>query len=137
MDNLIFEKFWEDGTLIEMKVTAISKFSTSYQMCYVDESKINELIDKIRMYSADYTQEVLIEFGKKNGDYTPAFSMKLMKADTRGHVKIEVDIEIDDIGDRSHRCKYFVESELGAIERFGQTASDFYHSSIGTCISMF
>lgn len=63
--------------------------------------------------------------------------MELMKSDTRGHLKIEVDIEIDDIDDRSHRCKYFVNSELGAVERFGQKAMKLFDSPIGTTISMF
>lgn len=137
VDNIIFEKIWEDGTFIEMKITAISKFSTSYQTCYVDESGIKQMIDKINFYFADSTQDITINFGEKVGNYTPAFSMKLMSADKRGHLKIEVDIEIADTDDRSHRCKYFVESELGAIERFNQKASNFYPSQIGTSISMF
>lgn len=137
VDNIIFEKVWEDETFIEMKITAISKFSTSYQTCYVDESGINQMIDKINFYLVDSTQSISINFGEKAGNYTPAFSMKLMNADKRGHLKIEVDIEIEDIDDRSHRCKYFVESELGAVERFGQKALNFYQSQIGTSISMF
>lgn len=137
VDNIIFEKIWEDETFIEMKITAISKFSTSYQTCYVDEGEINQMIVKIKFYLADSSQSVYIKFGEKAGNYTPAFSMKLMRADKRGHLKIEVDIEIEDIDDRSHRCKYFVESELGAMERFGQKASSFYQSQIGTRISMF
>lgn len=35
-----------------------------------------------------------MELGKKEGNYTPAFSMCMMPADMSGHVKIEVDIEI-------------------------------------------
>lgn len=137
IDNIIFEKVWEDETFIEMKITAISKFSTSYQTCYVNESEIKQMINKIKHYLIDSTKSVSINFGEKAGNYTPAFSMKLMSADKRGHLKMEVDIEIEDIDDRSHRCKYFVESELGAIERFGQKASNFYQSQIGTSISMF
>lgn len=137
MDNIIFKKVWEDENFIEIKITAISKFSTSYQTCYIDESSLERLMSKLYSYLNDYTQNSYIEFGDKKGNYTPAFSMELMGADVRGHVKIEVDIEIDDVDDRSHRCKYFVESELGAIERFSQKAFDFYGSQIGTSIAMF
>lgn len=137
MDNIIFKKVWEDENFIEIKITAISKFSTSYQTCYIDESSLEHLMSKLNSYFNDYTQNSYIEFGDKKGNYTPAFSMELMGADVRGHVKIEVDIEIDDVDDRSHRCKYFVESELGAIERFSQKAFDFYGSQIGTSIAMF
>lgn len=137
MNNITFEKLWEDDTSIEVKITAESKFSKSYQMCYVDETELKQMINKINLYITDYSKDVYIEFGEKEGNYTPAFSMKLMKAELNGHVNIEVDIEIDDIADRSHRCKYFVESELGAIERFGQQANDFYKSNIGDSISLF
>lgn len=137
MNNIIFEKVWEDDTSIELKITAISKYATSYQSCYVNEAEIQEMIIKINEYVKDYTKDVYIIFGEKEGNYTPAFSMNLLKADSRGRVKIEVDIEIDDTEDRSHRCKYFVESEIGAIERFGQNALDIYISEIGTSISMF
>ena len=137
MDNIIFEKVWEDENFIEIKITAISKFSTSYQTCYIDESSLEHLTNKLNSYLNDYTKNSYIEFGEKKGNYTPAFSMGLMGADVSGHVKIEVDIEIDDVDDRSHRCKYFVESELGAIERFSQKAFDFYGSQIGTSIDMF
>ncbi|EIY7149604.1 hypothetical protein SHT65_03490 [Enterococcus faecalis] len=137
MNNLIFEKVWEEDTFIEIKITAKSKYSTSYQMCYVDEDEINKMNEKIAFYIADYSQDIYIEFGEKKGNYTPAFSMEIKKADIYGHVKIEVDLEIDDIDDRSHRCKYFVESELGALENFRQKALNFYNSEIGTKISMF
>lgn len=136
-NNITFEKVWADDTLMEIKIIAISKFSISHQMCYIDENSIKKMIDKIRLYLADHSQNVYIEFGEKEGNYTPAFSFELKRADVRGHVKIEVDIEIDDIVDRSHRCKYFVESELGAIERFSQKALNFYESEIGTIISLF
>lgn len=128
---------WEDESLIEIKITAISKYSTSYQMCYINESELIEMISKINIYINNYTENVYIEFGDKKGNYTPAFSMKLLKADIQGHVKIEVDVEIDDNENRNHRCIYFVESELGAIERFNQQAVKFFKSPIGTTISMF
>lgn len=54
-----------------------------------------------------------MEFGKKEGNYTPAFSMCMSPADMSGHVKIEVDIEIADHDTRSHRCCFYVKSELG------------------------
>lgn len=137
INNIIFEKVWQDEYLIEIKITAISKFSETYQLCYVNENELKQVTEKISLYMEDYTQDRYIEFGRKEGEYTPAFSMKLMSADKRGHLNIEVDIEIADIDDRSHRCNYFVESELGAIERFGQKLTDFYEAEVGTTISMF
>ena len=45
--------------------------------------------------------------------------MWILPADITGHVKIEVDIEIADNDTRSHRCCFYVKSELGLIERLG------------------
>lgn len=60
----------------------------------------------------DYSSQCYLEFGNKEGNYTPAFSMNVLPADTSGHVKIEVDLEIVDNDKRSHRCCFYVESEL-------------------------
>lgn len=52
-----------------------------------------------------------MEFGKKEGNYTPAFSMCMLPADISEHVKIEVDIEIADNDVRSHRRCFYVKSD--------------------------
>jgi len=137
VENIILKKVWEDDTMIEVEITAISKHVTSYQLCYVNEMEMQEMVTKIERYIKDFTKEAYIQFGEKEGNYPPAFSMKLLNANSCGHIKIEVDIEIDDVDDRSHRCKYFVKSELGAIERFGERTLTLYKSEIGTSISMF
>ena len=62
-----------------------------------------------------------MEFGKKEGNYTPAFSMCILPADISGHVKIEVDIEIADNDMRAHRSCFYVKSELGLIEQLGMS----------------
>jgi len=137
LENIILKKIWEDETMIELKITVISKYVTSYQLCYVNEIEIQEMVTKIKEYIEDFTKDVYIQFGEKDGNYTPAYSMNFLSADSHGHVNIEVDVEIDDVEDRSHRCKYFVQSELGAIERFGEKSLRLYEAEVGTSISMF
>jgi len=46
--------------------------------------------------------------------------MELLPADSSGHVKIEVDVEIDDNDTRSHRCCFYVNTELGQVEQLGK-----------------
>ena len=62
-----------------------------------------------------------MEFGKKKGDFTPAFSLRFLPTDNSGHVEIEIDMEIDDNPDRKHRCKFYIYSELALIEQFGRS----------------
>lgn len=77
-----------------------------------------------------------MEFGKKEGNYTPAFSMCMLPVDTSGHVKIEVDIEIADNDMRSHRCCFYVKSELGSIERLGMTLKKLIKEPDGCQVSL-
>jgi len=63
--------------------------------------------------------------------------MDILEADSSGHMKIEVDIEIADIDDRSHRCRYYVNGELGAIERFGHNINKLISGNVGDKINLF
>lgn len=119
MDNIIFEKIWQDANLIELKISASCEFASAYQSCYIQDKKLEEIAEKICCFAENFNEACYLEFGKKEGNYTPAFSMCMLPADISGHVKIEVDIEIADNDTRSHRCCFYVKSELGLIERLG------------------
>lgn len=76
-------------------------------------------------------QNCYMEFGKKEGNYTPAFSMDIIEISTSGYVKIEVDMEIADNDSRKHRCCFYVKSELGLLEKFGKELKGLIEGSIG------
>ncbi|MGL5869208.1 MAG: hypothetical protein ACRCYH_08970 [Clostridium chrysemydis] len=128
---------WQDSGLIELKITAISEFVKAYQNCYIADEDLEEIAKKIKKYSKSYDYDCYVEFAKKKGNYTPAFSMKVLKADDLGKMKIEVDIEVEDIKDRSHRCCYYVEGDLGAIERLGKNLKNVIKGDIGYKISLY
>ena len=136
MDNINVKKIYDEDGLIELRIQASSEFISAYQHCYVQDMDLKESADKIIDYSNNFDEDCYIEFGKKEGDYTPAFSLKLLKADTRGHLKIEVDLEIADNESRSHRCCFYVESELGLIENFGQALKKLVESEIDSDITL-
>ncbi|EHR7110910.1 hypothetical protein KUE79_001133, partial [Listeria monocytogenes] len=108
--NLQISKYWEDNDLLEIKVSAESEFVKIHQLCYVQDVYLKGIGEKIIAYSFDYNE----------GNFTPAFSLDFLKADASGHVKIEVDMEIADNPDRAHRCKFYIDSEIGPIEQFGK-----------------
>lgn len=124
MDNIIFEKVWQDGNIIELKISASSEFVSAYQYCYIQDNKLKEISEKMINFVKNYNETCYLEFGVKTGNYTPAFSMCIMPADMLGHVMIEVDIEIADNDMRAHRCCFYVKSELGIIERLGMNLND-------------
>lgn len=136
MDNIIFEKIWQDENLIELKISANSKYVSAYQSCYIQDKKLEIIADKIYNFAGNSSETCYLEFGKKEGNYTPAFSMCILPADISGHVKIEVDIEIADNETRSHRCCFYVKSELGLIEQLGLSLKNLITESDGSEVSL-
>ena len=118
MDNILLKKLWEDDGFIELFIVAESEYIKANQTCYIDEKDFIKNINIMEKYINNFKERCYIEFGKKDGNFTPAFSMNIFPADLSGKIKIEMDLEIDDIADRTHRCKFFVSTELGQLEKF-------------------
>lgn len=117
MDNIIFRKIWQDGEIIELKITANSEYVTAHQRCYIQDTQLEIIANNIKSYTDNYNTACYLEFGKKEGNYTPAFSMLMEPANASGHVKIEVDIEVEDTNTRNHRCLFYITTELGLIHQ--------------------
>lgn len=130
MDNIIFEKIWEDECMIEIKITAISSYVTAYQTFHITEDKLSDIANEI----SNYKGNLYVETGNKRGNNAPAFSMFVTSYNAIGKLNIEVDIEIDDINNRSHRCIYYVKSNIDSLKKLGKNLSTFYYSDIGTII---
>lgn len=60
----------------------------------------------------------------------------MMPADMSGHIKIKVDLEIADNDARSHRCCFYINSELGMLERFGKALKNLLMGKKGNVISL-
>lgn len=136
MNNIIFEKVWQDNNLIELKISASCEFASAYQSCYIEDKKLEEIAEEICAFARNFNKSCYLEFGEKRGNYTPAFSMCMLPADMSGHVKIEVDIEIADNDTRSHRCCFYVKSELGLIERLGKRLKGLILEQVGNEVSL-
>ncbi len=119
MDNIYIKKTWEDGELIELLVKAQSEFVIINQKCYISKDDLKKNSEIIKKYIQSNLQ-TYVEFGKIEGNYSPAFSMELYPCDDYGHVVIEMDMEIVDNKTRAHRCKFFINTEMGLLERFGE-----------------
>lgn len=121
MDTLKIVKVLKDGNLIELKIEASSKYISVNQYCYLQDTDLEDIGNRIRDFSFSYTRECYVEFGRKQGNYTPAFSLRFLPLGTAERVKIEVDMEIDDNEERKHRCCFYIMSELGLIAKFGDS----------------
>ena len=124
MDNLKIKKIWSDDDLFELRIEACSEFVSAYQKCYIQKQELINLSEKILNINNYKNNNCYLEFGIKTGNYTPAFSMNILPVDVYGHLKIEVDIEIEDNDERRHRCLFYVNSDLGCVERFGYSLKE-------------
>lgn len=136
MDNISMKKNWQDGGLLELRIEASSQYVSAYQNCYIEEIRLNEIALEVQDYAHDHKASCYLEFGNKDGNFTPAFSMKILPAELTGHVQIEADIEIADNDARSHRCCFFVNTELGMIEKFGKALPGLISGQIDTEVSL-
>jgi len=130
MDNILIKKVYVDEGLIELKVDVTSTFVDANQLCYIGDGQLLNCAKEIISFSKKHGYDKYVEFGEKKGNYTPAFSLKFLKANVTGEVKIEIDLEIADSEDRSHRCICFVTSDLSSIERFGNKLCEIVTSEI-------
>jgi hypothetical protein len=136
MDKLKIQTVMKDGNLVELRIEAMSEYVSIHQSCYVSDSDLLLFSKRIDEYISDSKSECYLEFGKKCGNYTPAFSMLILPMNRNGHVMIEVDFEIDDNPLRKHRCSFYINSELGCVEGFGRRLGGLLVNELGTEIEL-
>lgn len=135
LGNIRIEKIWEDDSCFEIKLSIESEFVSAWQTCYFDAVSFNELSSFINDYCIGECNSNYYESGDKQGNSTPSFSMCL-RDDSKGHVVVEMDLEINDVEDRTHRCVCNVYSELGLLEQFAKRLSRLVRSEIGFTVSL-
>ena len=119
MNNIIIQKGIQEVDLIELNIFVETEYAKIKQYCYVDKFMLENAHNKIKKF-INTLEKTYVEFGHKEGNYTPAFSMEIEKLDLIGNVRIEVDLEINDNKERKHWCQLYLHCNLGEIERFGE-----------------
>ncbi len=119
-----------------MFVKISSEFVVINQTCYVSVDDMIKNSNIIKQYIKD-NRRTYLEFGKKDGNYTPAFSMELFPCDDYGHIVSEVDMKIADNETRRHRCQFFIKTELGLLEEFGEKLKSINEMELNECICLY
>lgn len=138
MDNLEFEKIWQDNyykNLYQIHVLAQSKLISSNINSYTTCEAINELYQSVSAFIAN-KKEFIWENGSFGKVSTPAFSLRFFFKDKLGHICIEVKMEIDD-GDsyEQHIACFYINTEMGILIDFMKELSLFNIADIGYKIS--
>lgn len=136
MNLLSFEKVWKGDELYEIELKAESEFIKIKTKSYADPEKITELAERLLSFPQKKNDRFLWENGIKGDGYTPCFSLEF-ECDERGRVKIEVYSEIDDGASfEKHNCCFFIESEIGLVNRFGKSLLNMNNGEIGNKAEM-
>ena len=122
MDNLIFERVWQDGDLFEIEVTAqLGACPGADQDLLYEGGDFAALGGPWPPSRARRTTATCGENGDKGDAYPPYVSLRFYCKDRAGHIGVEVFMEIDDGGslDR-HHCCFELSAEAGMLNRFGR-----------------
>ena len=137
MDNISFERVWEDSDFFQIKVTAQSKLICANTRSYTTEELINELALHLETFPKTTNDRYLWENGAKGDGSTPCVILEFFCKNRSGHVGIEVYMEIDDGGARSkHNCCFFMEAEPGLLNKFGKSLRLLNNRGIGQKASL-
>ena len=137
MDILSIERVWEDTDFFEIEVVAQSKLISAKVRSYTTEASINELAHKLADFPQNFDDKYIWENGAKGDDSTPFVSLEFWCEDKRGHIAIEVYMELDDGASYSkHNCCFFVKTEGGLLNSFGKSLALLNESGIGKKVTL-
>lgn len=135
MDNIDIKVLWKEKDLIEILLHSKTEWVEIKQNCYISKKMLQTNIVSINEYFL-CNKECYVEFGKMEGNYTPAFSIKFIPMTLDGHINIELNMEIPDDESRKHRCNFFVYTECGLLLEFVRKITDLFDYDVGQVISL-
>ena len=122
MDNLSIERVWEDSEFFEIEVTAQSKIITANMRSYTTEESIKNLASRLTNFPNNFNDRYIWKNGNKGDMSTPFVSLEFWCEDKRGHIIIEVYMELDDGASYDkHNCCFFIKTEIGLLNSFGKS----------------
>jgi hypothetical protein len=137
MGNIIFEKLEQYDSFMEVEVTGISKFACVNTRVYIADEHLSVLASLVQQFCYDTSSHFYWENGEKGDRTTTSVSLEFVHKDTLGHIVVELYMELDDGGSlNKHNCCFYVETELGLLERFGQRLGVLKHQHNGERIAL-
>ena len=117
--SIHFEKIWEDGELIEIALVIDSEHITANHNYYTTKTKISSLQEHLKAFTE--CRDTRFDWISADGvtSEVPRFSLICTHMDNKGHVKVEITMDIDDCGEMAayHKCSFNVFSELGLLSQ--------------------
>lgn len=127
MKNTIsLRKKWEDNDLLWVEASIASENIAIEECYYTSKTKLKTLQAKLDEFLKYPGESFSWSSGIGVQNEVPVFSFKFEYADTCGHIKIEVTVEVDDGGEGApyHMCCFNVYSEIGLMDVFCQELNE-------------
>ena len=129
-DYIEMRRLWNDDTLSLLEVICASEIITMKTEVYVTDALIDELVHQIKQFLNKQIMESCWSNGRKGNGSTACLSLHFFHKDTLGHILIEVFAELDDGGDYNrHNCCFYINTEMGLLERFCIRLQQLKHST--------
>ncbi len=142
MNNIVIEKMTdaEDTVYLSFLVETdnIRVKQDFFDICTADLIKAEDML-------LDYfnnNREVYIVFSDAFNNTTENdFSLKIQPKNSKGNLKIEVSVRVDidynNLEECIHKCCFFINTDIGALEQFGKKIRNLIYGDIGTKISLY
>ena len=119
-DNIRMEIIWQGDDYFEISLTCCNKMISATTNIYVTDEIINDLELSINQLVRNTKEMAIWKVGERGNDSIPCVELKFFQHDLHGRILIECFMEIDDGGSfDKHNCCFYVNTELGLLQRFG------------------
>ncbi len=133
MDNITIERIWQDNDFFEIRVTAQSQMIWATTDLYV--SDMTDLANNLIEFTLNKE-----EYFWKTSETTAIdrnLSFRVIPKDKLGHILIEVFMLVKDCNlPYQHNCTFFVQTEIGLLNTFGERILSINKPVLGTKISL-
>lgn len=134
---LSMERVWEDADFYEVEVVAQSELIRASVRSYTTSASIRELGDRLSNFPKTSDDRFFWENGSRGDGSTPFVSLEFQCEDRLGHIIVEVYMELDDGASYDkHHCCFFIRTEAGLLNSFGERLILLNERGIGTRIAL-
>lgn len=136
-DNITLEVVWRDTGFFQATVFCASENVSVKNNIYITDDGLDDLVNGIQLFLSEKKPEFFWESCDRGDKSSASVSFCFMRKDGRGHILIEVYLELDDGGKHSrHNCCFFVNTELGLLEQFREKLIALKQLPLGAKVSL-
>lgn len=137
VDNLIFTRIWQDIEFFQIGIECITELLAVRGKVYITDALVDDLHNKIERFLSGDVDSTYWRNGTRGDGTAPCITLQFFRKDNRGHILIEIFMEIDDGGTLSaHNCCFYINTEIGLLHQFKENLLKLKLPQLGIQISL-